>query len=390
MLRRHDVTVATLPAGYWLQLLRDWEAAPATRPPSSLRLVIVGGEALPPAAVALWRSLGLTSIRLLNDYGPTEATITATVHELPPTPAPEEACGRVPIGRPHGPVEVLILDDDLRPVPPGGAGELCLGGPTLARGYLGHEALTAARFVPHPLRPGARIYRTGDRARFHPDGSLDFLGRLDDQVKVRGHRVEPGEIEAALGRHPAVAACAVALVARDDGDGHLAAFLVPRPPAPVDRAELRTFLAGLLPPHAVPSTFEIVEALPLTTSGKVDRRALANRPVVTAPPEVAPPDASPAGIVARAWREALALPALAPAANVFEHGASSLTVAEVHRRLQQALGRRFGVALLFEHTSIRALAAALSDPPRAASTLARARAQRAALANRRRPATTAR
>jgi acyl-coenzyme A synthetase/AMP-(fatty) acid ligase/acyl carrier protein len=208
---------------------------------------------------------------LVNNYGPTECTVVTTSGPVEPEPFGETL---PTIGRPIDNVDVLILDEAMRPVAPDAAGELYIGGAGLARGYRGRPDLTAERFVPHPDEPGARLYRTGDRARLLADGRVAFLGRVDDQVKIRGYRVEPDEIAAALGAQPGVAACAV--VARDDdgGERRLVAYVVAAPGAALGREALGTALRRSLPDYMVPATFVVLSSLPLTTNGKVDRAAL--------------------------------------------------------------------------------------------------------------------
>src|SRR5690606_14898783 len=209
------VTVLDLPTAYWHRLT---EALDDVTWPEPLRLVILGGEQVHAAAVARWRARFGDRVRLVNTYGPTEATIIATAAEL----GEADTVHRPPIGRPIGGTTAHVLGPHGEPVPPGSPGELCLGGEGLARGYLGRPALTADRFVPDPYGPpGSRLYRTGDRVRLRPDGMLEFLGRFDTQVKVRGFRVEPGEVEAALLTHPGVRQAVVTA----DGE-RLAAYVV--------------------------------------------------------------------------------------------------------------------------------------------------------------------
>ena len=207
---------------------------------------------------------------LVNNYGPTECTVVTTSGPVEPEPSGETLPA---IGRPIDNVDVVVLDEAMRPVAPGAAGELHVGGAGLARGYRGRPDLTAERFVPHPDEPGARLYRTGDRARLLGDGRVAFLGRVDDQLKIRGYRVEPDEIAAALGAQPGVAACSV--VARDDGgERRLVAYVVPAPGAGLGREALTAALRRSLPDYMMPATFVTLAALPLTISGKVDRAAL--------------------------------------------------------------------------------------------------------------------
>ncbi|MFC5306715.1 Pls/PosA family non-ribosomal peptide synthetase [Azospirillum picis] len=232
----------------------------------SLRVVILGGEACPPAVAARWCRPGR---RLFNSYGPTEATVVATVAEvLPDTP--------VTIGRPIPNYTCYVVDEALAPVPPGTQGELLIGGPGIAKGYLGRPELTAEKFIANPFRRDAAdpvLYRSGDAVSLDADGNLRFHGRIDDQVKIRGFRLELGEIEAKLTDLPDVAQATVVL-RNDYGLDRLVAFLVARPGAALDRAALRDALRAQLPAYMVPSHYEQVEALPRLTSGKADRKTL--------------------------------------------------------------------------------------------------------------------
>ncbi|SFR29124.1 amino acid adenylation domain-containing protein/thioester reductase domain-containing protein [Lentzea waywayandensis] len=242
-------------------LLTPAEMAEATR-----RLV-VGGEALSGQALRAWTEHAPGTV-VVNEYGPTETVVGCCVHEVTAGDAPP---GPIPIGRPIDNTRLHVLDDGMRPVPIGVAGELFVGGAGVARGYLGRPGLTGERFVPDPGAPGERLYRTGDLVRYRPDGVLEYLGRGDDQVKVRGHRIEPGEIEMTLVRHPGISAAAV--LAREDvpGDRRLVAYFVPDGPPPRDVAE---FLGRTLPSYMVPAHYVEMPRLPLTRNGKVDRAAL--------------------------------------------------------------------------------------------------------------------
>ncbi|MBV9772347.1 MAG: amino acid adenylation domain-containing protein, partial [Gemmatimonadetes bacterium] len=300
------VTVLNLPTAQWHLLADAWARGEGLPDASGVRLVIAGGEAMLPHHAGLWRKTPAGGARLLNAYGPTEAVVTATTFEVP-AGFPAEARARVPIGRPFGERSAYVLDGALEPVLVGVPGELYLGGVALARGYLGRPELTADRFVPDPFgrTPGARLYRTGDRVRHAEDGTLVFLGRADDQVKVRGFRIEPGEVEAVLGRHPEVRECAVGAEEQQDGARRLVAYWVPRREPPADPAALRAFLREHLPDHMVPGVFVALEAIPLTPAGKVDRRRLPEqRPIETERPVVAP--STPAEErVAAVWAEVM-------------------------------------------------------------------------------------
>jgi amino acid adenylation domain-containing protein/non-ribosomal peptide synthase protein (TIGR01720 family) len=321
-------------------------ALPADSLPPGMTLV-VGGDSCPPELVARWAP----GRRMVNAYGPTEATVCVTASE-PLSPEAEE----LPIGRPIVGARVCVLDERLSPVPPGVVGELYLAGVGLARGYLGQAALTAQRFVASPFGPpGTRLYRTGDLARWNAWGELVFAGRVDDQVKVRGFRIELGEIEAVLLRHAAVKQ--VAVIVREDrpGDRRLAAYVVPSgEPAPAD--ELRGHVAGRLPEYMVPSAFVTLDALPVTPNGKLDRAGLP-APVNEVAPEVAagPRDARE-DILCGLFAEVLGLSHVNPDQDFFTLGGDSIISIEL-----VAAARRAGLAMtvrdVFEQRTVTALAA---------------------------------
>ena len=275
------------------------------RLPVSVRTVSLAGEPLPRALVQ--RLYEIPSIKsVFNLYGPSEDTVFSTF-----ALSSREDEHAPPIGRPVTNTDVYVLDKDLTPVPVGVVGELYIGGAGLARGYLGRPALTAERFIPHPYstRPGARLYRTGDLVRYRPDGNLEFLGRGDHQVKVRGFRIELGEIEAALAKHPAVGACVV--VAREDtpGEKQLVAYVVTGGAPEAEPRELREYLQERLPSYMVPTAFVQLAALPVTSNGKLDRRALPaplrDRDLVG--DEYVAPRTSVETVLAGIWAEVLGL-----------------------------------------------------------------------------------
>ncbi|HEV8580106.1 MAG TPA: amino acid adenylation domain-containing protein [Thermoanaerobaculia bacterium] len=320
------------------------------------RRLVLGGEASSPESVEALRALA-PDLGILNHYGPTETTVGVLTYEVG---GGARGARTVPLGRPLANVRVYVLDRWLQLAPPGVPGELCVGGASLARGYLGRPDLAAERFVPDPFAgAGGRMYRTGDLARFLPEGNLEFLGRTDHQIKVRGFRVEPGEIEAALARQPEVREAVVAPHVGLDGAAELVAYVVPETARPVDVAGLRQRLAGELPPHMVPASFVFLEALPLNANGKVDRRALP-----------APERARPLGVeevpaselqrrIAAVWCAVLGAERIGLHDNFFDLGGHSLLLIRVQSRLRQELGREVPVLDLFRFPTVSALAAHL-------------------------------
>ena len=346
---RSRTTALVLPAGLFHLL--------AERRPEALagvRHVCAGGEAMVPALAA--RALAAApDLALHNSYGPTENGIYTTVHRV------GRSSGRasVPIGRPVAGTRVAIVDRDLRPVPLGAAGELVTGGAGLARGYHRRPAATAERFIPDSFPDGVgggRLYRTGDLARWLPDGTLDFLGRADRQVKVRGFRVEPGEVEAALLGHPAVAAAAVVL-----RDGRLTAYVVgagadgPRSP---EGAALRAFLAERLPDFMVPALVVPLDALPLTPRGKLDRAALPDPRAALAVAEgaeEAPPSSAVEAVLLAVFREVLGVERIGVHDRFFDLGGDSILALRAIARAAEE-GIELGPRQLFEHPTIASLA----------------------------------
>ncbi|NNC02416.1 amino acid adenylation domain-containing protein [Corallococcus exiguus] len=310
-----------------------------------VRQVMTGGEAMSPLAARQVREAGRD---VINAYGPTENTTFSTVHPLEGTVDD----GRpVPIGRPITHTQAYVLDALGAPVPVGVAGELYLGGDGLAWGYMQQPAQTAERFVPHPFSttPGARLYRTGDRVRWRPDGVLDFLGRTDSQVKVRGFRIEPGEIETALKASPGVEDASV--VVREDapGDKRLVAYVTG---ARVDTGDLRAHLAARLPAHMMPSAFAKLERMPLTPSGKVDRKALPAPETQAGPDAYVAPREGWETLVAELWAPLLGVPRVGAHDHFFELGGHSLLATKVVSRLRDVLQRDVPLRLLLEFPTV--------------------------------------
>ncbi len=319
-----------------------------------LACLIVGGELLDGGAAARILLAGAPR-RLLNAYGPTESTTFATLHPI----AVGEA-GAVPIGRPIANTRAQILDPAFRPVPLGVAGELCLGGDGLAIGYHRRPGETSERFVPDPFagEPGARAYRTGDRVRRRPDGVIEFLGRLDQQVKLRGFRIEPQEVEAVLLRHPAVRQAAVVVEGVDE-NRQLVAYVATGGPGAPGEAALRAHARALLPDFMVPAAFVLLDALPLTLSGKLDRRAVAGMAAPAASGETAgrvEPRGDLERIVAAIWEEVLGSGPVGAADDFFLLGGHSLKATEVVSRLRRALRLELPIRALFEAPTVAELA----------------------------------
>ncbi|XRQ14395.1 amino acid adenylation domain-containing protein [Actinomadura welshii] len=327
---------------------------PGCAPPEGAT-VLVGTETVPPDVIERWAG----HLRLLAAYGLTEATVNSTLW-----PAEQGWTGAVPIGAPDPNTRVYVLDDRLRPVPPGVPGELYVAGRGLARGYLGRPGLTAERFVACPFGgpPGTRMYRTGDRARWRADGDLDFLGRVDDQVKVRGFRIEPGEIAGALTRHPAVRQAAV-VADRGGQDTRLIGYAVPEPGvAPPDPAEIRAHVATLLPDYMVPAAVVVLDGpLPLTPNGKLDRRALP-APDWASMTGAARPATPRQWELAALFAEVLGLPEVGLHDDFFELGGHSMSAMRLLGRVRAVLDAGLALRDVFDAPTVAALAERLGAP----------------------------
>ena len=357
MLQDAGINVLHLPTAFWRNWVADLRLSGSALP-SSLRLVTIGGERPQPAEVAAWRERARGSLRWFNTYGPTEATVEATLHEAT-APSAGNPEAELPMGRPIANVQVYVLDGHLRPVPVGVPGELCIGGAGLARGYLGRPGLTAAHFVPNPFgEPGSRLYRTGDRVRWLADGDLEFAGRLDEQIKIRGFRVELGEIEAVLSDQTAVRQAVV--LARDGGAGELrlAAYVVPavagEDPVPKLAAELRQ----RLPEYMIPSDWVVLDALPTTPTGKVDRRTLPDpgRDQAGAGPSLIAPRTPLERTIAEIWATVLDRKSVGVEEDFFALGGHSLSATQVVARLRSAVGTELPLRAFFEVPTVAGLA----------------------------------
>ncbi|HKH48932.1 MAG TPA: amino acid adenylation domain-containing protein, partial [Thermoanaerobaculia bacterium] len=327
------------------------------RPLPDLRVLCVGADVVPPDLARAWAAPGRS---VFHAYGPTEATVIATVAALPEEITWNEE--RLPIGRPLANVRAFVLEDDLGLAPLGVPGELCLGGAGLARGYLDRPDLTAERFIPDPFAeaPGERLYRSGDRVRRRPDEDLEFLGRIDRQVKVRGSRVEPEEVEAVLRGHPEVAEAAVGLIP----SGGLCAWLVPRPGSAPTAGDLRAFLEDRLPRFMLPSAYVLLAEMPRTPSGKPDRSALP--PPAGERPETGAPFAAPRTpaeeTLARVWAEVLGIERVGIQDDFFVLGGDSILSLQVIGRAAAA-GLRLDPRMIFAHPTVAELAAVAARTP---------------------------
>ncbi len=362
-IRAHKVTVANLSPAHWTQAVQEWTRTSQELTDLELRLVILGGERLGIQTVQQWRELGLPGVRLVNAYGPTEATITATLGEA------GEEHDPISIGRPLAGRRVYILDHAGEPVPAGVVGELHIGGELLARGYLNRPQLTEERFVPDRLgsRSQGRMYRTGDLARYLADGRIDYIGRKDDQVQIRGYRVELGEVEAVLAEHPAVEEAVV--VARGDaGDVHLVAHIVTRASETLEEAELRRYLAGRLPRHMQPTRFARLANMPRLATGKPDRRKLPELDADDSRDKV--PFLAPRTLVeeqlVRIWEELLEPRPIGINDNFFHLGGHSLLAGQLVDRIDQTFDKKLLISTLFAMPTVAQLAVALDEDEAAA------------------------
>ena len=404
LIRQYRVSIVDVVPSYWrtcIQALQSIE--PASREvllQNNLRLILSASEPLPADVPREWASSFRHGAQLMNMLGQTETTGIVTVYPIPTSSA--ETTNVIPVGRPVANTRIYLLDVCQAPVPVGAYGEVYIGGAGIGRGYLGQPELTAERFVPDPfsLTAGARLYRTGDTGRFQPDGVIEFIGRADNQIKVRGFRIEPGEIEAALRQHPAVWETVVVaqetppgLDSRADvkssipitsGSQRLVAFVVPRerlrasgsPEVPKETfrrsectIELREFLKWKLPEYMVPSAIVELGTLPLTPNGKVDRKALSallvSSEVETAQPEPATTFAAPQTPAEKAlvmiWQQVLSLNRVGIEDNFFDLGGDSLLAIRMINRAKQA-GLQVSVRQLFQHQTIAELARVANAP----------------------------
>ncbi len=358
------VTKVNMPSSYWHKLV-DALVTASRRLPDTLRLVVTGAE--PPSRQRLleWIPRVRSDLQFYNVYGPTETTIIATTCHVPLDLEKISHWKRIPIGRPIEETEIYILDRHLQPVPIGIPGELCIGGIGLARGYLNRPSLTKEKFIPNPFtdEPNARLYKTGDLARYLPDGNIDFLGRADRQIKIRGHRIELREIELTIESHPLVNSCHASASTLAEDDVRLVAYVVCTGDKQNIETTLRQYLQQRLPGYMLPAAFVFLEALPLLPSGKIDRRALPlpewNRG--SSFEQFVPPTSETEKKLARICEEVLKLDRVGITDNFFELGGHSLLAVRLINRIEETLGVLVPIRILFDQPTITEIASFIDN-----------------------------
>ncbi|MBV8858955.1 MAG: non-ribosomal peptide synthetase, partial [Acidobacteria bacterium] len=361
---RRGVTVLEVVPSLLRLVAGQLEGEGAEAVPESLRWLVATGEALAPAACRAWLRATRGQVPVVNAYGPTECSDDVT-HEFIREEG-EAGGARVAVGRALANTRLYVADAELQPAPVGVAGELLVGGDGVGRGYLNRPSLTAERFIPDPFSEevGARLYRTGDLVRRLADGRIDFLGRLDHQVKVRGHRIELGEIEAAIGRHESVKDVVVVTREGAGGDKRLVAYVTVaggEGGGSGAAAELRAHLKELLPEYMVPSAFVVLDALPLTPNGKVDRKALPEPEALAAESEESyvEPRNEAERRLAEIWAEVLGVSRVGVEDNFFELGGHSLLATQLTSRVLMDFGVQVGLRRFFEEPTVAGLALAI-------------------------------
>ena len=373
-----SITVLDLPTAFWHQLTVEL-CEKQLQLPAPLRLVIIGGERALAERLAMWHKHVGKRVQLVNSYGPTEATIVATISNLSKMPEVDARLREVPIGRAIPNVQVYVLDPYLQLTPIGVPGELYIGGVGVARGYLNRPELTAEKFIPNPLLESyefsvmsseleansliqnsysKRLYKTGDLARYLPSGEIELLGRIDDQVKIRGFRIELGEIEAVLSQHPGIRETVVVVREDEPGNKRLIAYVVLQPEQTLTTIELRRFLEDKLPQYMLPTVFVMLDALPLSPSGKVDRQALPNPDTGRSELEktFVPPRTGVEKVLARIWSDVLRRESVGVQDNFFELGGDSILSLQIISQANQA-GLKLAPKHLFQYQTIAELAA---------------------------------
>jgi amino acid adenylation domain-containing protein len=360
---QQEITVLDLPAAYWRQWVDDL-AQQEVRLGASLRVFMTGGETLPGATLRQWSQLVDHTASFINSYGPTEATVGATVYCTDSDQTASFDVPAVSIGRPLANVKVYLLDSHLQHVPVGVAGDLYVGGVGLGRGYLKRPELTAEKFIPNPFAktPGERLYKTGDLARYLPDGQIDFLGRKDHQVKIRGFRVELGEIETLIRRHHGIKEAAVIVKEDKRGDKRLVAYYVSSSDVVFTTHDLKNHLKESLPEYMVPSAFISLEAMPLSSSAKIDRQALAASEHDYDAGETFAASRTPTEeIVAGQWADVLDIPQVGIHDDFFDLGGHSLLATQLISRLREVFQVELPLRHLFESPTVAGIAALIDQ-----------------------------
>jgi amino acid adenylation domain-containing protein len=359
LLREHKVTTAWLTTALFNAIVDEDPSVLAT-----LKQILVGGEALSVSHIRrAWAYL--PNVEIINAYGPTEATVFACSYRIPTSPAAIDTS--IPIGRPIGNTRAYILDENLHPAPLEVSGELYLGGPGVARGYRNQPELTAQRFIPDPFGKDPRLYRTGDLARYRPDGNIEFLGRIDNQVKIRGFRIELGEIEEVSRRHESVRDAAVVVNSNINGERLLSLFVVPKPDTQLSSNEILIFLRQNLPLFMVPSRCHVLDRWPLTSSGKVDRQALAalGVGVWNQSADAVPPRTPLEQQLAKIWEQLLNVRPIGIRDSFSDLGGNSLLAVRLFAKIEKQFGKRLPVPILLSSPTIEQLAGLLTlEEPR--------------------------
>jgi amino acid adenylation domain-containing protein/non-ribosomal peptide synthase protein (TIGR01720 family) len=362
LIEQQKLTVLNLPTSYWQGWVRELSQLDAELP-ASLRLVIIGTEAVVWEQFSVWLEHINEYMSWCNSYGPTETTITSTVYKPTSNFLLEEDNLVVPIGRPIANTSIYILDRYLRPVPIGIPGELHIGGAGLARGYLNRSELTQEKFIPNPFsdEPSARLYKTGDLARYLPDGNIEFIGRIDNQVKIRGFRIELGEIESILNTHPQIQQAVVIATEDIPGNKRLVAYVVTHSNS-LSNNQLRELLEQKLPEYMVPSVFMFLDTLPLTPNGKVDYKALpAPFEEISRNLEFVPPRTPTEELIANIFASVLGLQGVSIHDDFFKLGGHSLLATQLMSRIRQTFEMEVPLRTLFESPTVEQLNQALSE-----------------------------
>ena len=359
-LDENQITILSLPTGFWHEMVRSMANLQYSLP-ESVRLVIVGGEKAHKSSYQTWLSMVGKNRRWLNTYGPTEITVSATSYEPGSAPQHHKLLTEIPIGRPLTNVEAYILNSQLQPVPLGVPGELYIGGDGVARGYLYRPELTQERFINSPFCSEKKLYQTGDLVRYLEDGYLEYLGRIDNQVKLHGFRIELGEIEAFLTQHLDIQEALVIIREDNPGEKRMCAYLVSHTPRKDTLKEVRNSLRNKLPKYMIPADFVFLETLPLTSNGKVNRRALPvpSQDKFAEDNEIVVPQDELELRLVKIWEKILGVKNLSVTDDFFDVGGNSLLAVRLFAQIQQRFGQSISLARLFQFPTVKGLASLL-------------------------------